>query len=167
MPLSLGTMPLVNDYSLCQQVVTVYHMEGTTITRTVWQKAYLERKKTESVGKSGSSETNGFLLVIPSDTQACHVGDKVYDGEGPEVPDAQAPATTTTTTTTTTTASAATTTTTGATTTTTTTGDQQPTQDAATWWRSFIPTKVDGLVVVRHVEVKRWAGAIVHTEAGG
>ena len=124
---SLGTLPLINDYSLCQQTVTVYHMEGGTVTRTVYPKAYLEHKRAESVSRTGSAETNTFLLVIPSDMQACHVGDKVFDGEGPEVPE----------------------------------------HDALSWWRSLIPTKVDGLVVVRNVAVRRWAGNIVHTEAGG
>lgn len=124
---SLGTMPLINDYSLCQQTVTVYHMDDGAVTRTVHSPAYLDSKKTENVDKTGSTEANGFLLVIPSSTQACHVGDKVYDGEGPAVPESE----------------------------------------VAAWWRSFIPAKVDGLVVVRYVDVKRWAGSIVHTEAGG
>jgi hypothetical protein len=120
-------MPLVNDYSLCQQTVTVYHNDGATVTRTVHPKAYLDHKRTEAVDKVGSAESNGFLLVIPAATQACHVGDKVYEGEGPDVP---------------------------------ATGQQA-------WWRGFIPTKVDALVVVRHVGVRRWAGSVVHTEAGG
>lgn len=124
---SLGTMPLLNDYSLCQQTVTVYHNDGNDVTRTVWPKAYFDSKKTEGIDRTGSNEANGFLLVIPSSVQACHVGDKVMDGNGPAVPDS----------------------------------------DAQAWWRSMIPTKVDGLCVVRYVDVKRWAGAIVHTEAGG
>ena len=120
-------MPLLNDYSLCQQTVTVYHNDGNDVTRTVWPKAYLDSKKTEGIDRTGSNEANGFLLVIPASSQACHVGDKVMDGEGPNVPDG----------------------------------------DAQSWWRSMIPTKVDGLCVVRYVDVKRWAGSIVHTEAGG
>ncbi len=34
-------------------------------------------------------------------------------------------------------------------------------------WASFIPSKVPGLVVVRWVDKKRFAGHICHTEAGG
>lgn len=34
-------------------------------------------------------------------------------------------------------------------------------------WAAFIPAKVAGLVVVRHVDPKYWHGCIVHTEAGG
>jgi len=123
---ALGAMPPLNDYSLCRQTVTVYHHGPDGITRTVHDRAYMERTKTEEVTRTGSSEKNGFLLVIPGDAQACRIGDKVLEGDGPEV----------------------------------------PTSDADAWWRSFIPAKVDGLVVVRHVSVGRWDGRIVHTEAG-
>lgn len=34
-------------------------------------------------------------------------------------------------------------------------------------WGALIPAKVPGLVVVQYVDVKRWGGEIVHTEAGG
>lgn len=34
-------------------------------------------------------------------------------------------------------------------------------------WTAFIPSKVEGLVVVKYVDPKYWRGAIVHTEAGG
>ena len=123
----LGGMPLLNDYSLCRDTVTVYHEEDGAVTRAVHPRAFLGSKKTENVDRTGSSEANGFLLVIPGSTQACRVGDKVMLGEGPQVPPG----------------------------------------DVMAWWRTLIPTKVDGLVVVKHVEVKRWDGAIVHTEAGG
>lgn len=34
-------------------------------------------------------------------------------------------------------------------------------------WAAFIPTKVNGLVVVDYVDPKYWNGQLVHTEAGG
>lgn len=34
-------------------------------------------------------------------------------------------------------------------------------------WASLIPSKVEGLVVVKYVDPKYWRGCIVHTEAGG
>ncbi len=123
----LGGMPLLNDYSLCRDAVTVYHMEDGAVTRAVHTRAFLDSKRTENVDRTGSSEANGFLLVIPGPTQACQVGDKVMLGEGPAV----------------------------------------PADAVAAWWRTFIPAKVDNLVVVGYVDVKRWDGAIVHTEAGG
>lgn len=45
-------------------------------------------------------------------------------------------------------------------------GPQVP-EDATKWWRTFIPSKVDNLVVVRWVDPKFWRGRMVHTEAGG
>ena len=34
-------------------------------------------------------------------------------------------------------------------------------------WAALIPSKVEGLVVVKYVDPKYWRGCIVHTEAGG
>ena len=124
---ALGSMPLLNDYSLCAQAVTVYSFDGEAVTRTVHDRAYLDFKKTENVDRTGSSESNSFLLVIPGSTLCVHVGDKVVLGEGPNV----------------------------------------PVSDVKAWWRSFIPAKVDNLVVVKHVDTKYWNGQLVHTEAGG
>lgn len=113
------------DYSLCNQTVTVYHWDGGTgYTRKVFKNAFLDFKKTQNVDKTGSSEANGFLLVIPGPVVPVAVGDKVLLGEGPEIATREA-------------------------------------------WASFIPEKVNGLVVVKYVDPKYWHGAIVHTEAGG
>ena len=73
------------DYSLCNQTVTVYHKDGDAYTRTVHDRAFLDFRKTQTTDKTGSRESNSFLLVIPGDTQAVFVGDKVLLGEGPEV----------------------------------------------------------------------------------
>lgn len=34
-------------------------------------------------------------------------------------------------------------------------------------WRRFMPSQVNGLVVVSYVDPKYWNGQLVHTEAGG
>ena len=74
------------DYSLCTQTVTVYHWDGKdTYTRKVFTDAFLDFKKTQNVDKTGSSEVNGFLLVIPGPSAPVSVGDKVLLGEGPEI----------------------------------------------------------------------------------
>lgn len=77
------------DYRLCNQTVTIYHWDGKdTYTRKVVKEgAFLEFKKTQNVDKTGSSEVNSFLLVIPGETVPVAVGDKVMIGEGPEVAD--------------------------------------------------------------------------------
>ena len=121
----------MNGYDLCNDTVTVYHFEsgGTggaaSVTRTVHARAYFEHRATNGVSKTGETEKNGFLLVIPGDTKASEVGDRVVLGEGPLVPQG----------------------------------------DVRAWWRSFIPSKVDDLVVVGTVKPIRYGGAIVHTEA--
>ena len=75
------------DYRLCNQTVTVYHQEGSEYIRTVYDRAFLDFRKTQAVDKTGSKEANSFLLVIPGATQAVFVGDKVLLGEGPEITD--------------------------------------------------------------------------------
>lgn len=74
------------DYRLCNQTVTVYHWDGEkTYTRTVLHNAFLDFRKTRNVDKTGSTEVNTFLLVIPGGSQAVFVGDKVLRGVGPEI----------------------------------------------------------------------------------
>lgn len=75
------------DYRLCNQTVTIYHWDGKdTYTRKVIDKgAFLDFKKTQNVEKTGSTEANSFLLVIPCSEVPVAVGDKVLHGEGPEV----------------------------------------------------------------------------------
>lgn len=74
------------DYRLCNQTVTIYHWDGGAgYTRKVIENAFLDIKKVQNVDKTGSSEANGFLLVIPGSVVPVAVGDKVILGEGPEV----------------------------------------------------------------------------------
>ena len=66
--------------------MTVYHDNGDkTYTRKVFTDAFLDFKKTQNVDKTGSSEANSFLLVIPGAVVPVAVGDKVMHGEGPEI----------------------------------------------------------------------------------
>ena len=75
------------DYSLCNQTVTIYHWDGgTNYTQKVIEKgAFLDFKKVQNVKKTGGTESNSFLLVIPGSTVPVAVGDKVLLGEGPEI----------------------------------------------------------------------------------
>lgn len=72
------------SYDLCTQTVTVYQKDGDTYKRTVYDRAFLDFRKTETTSKTGSREANSFLLVIPGDIVPVAVGDKVILGEGPE-----------------------------------------------------------------------------------
>lgn len=51
----------------------------------MYDRAFLDFKKTQNVDKTGSSESNSFLLVIPCDHQTVYVGDKVLLGTGAEI----------------------------------------------------------------------------------
>lgn len=75
------------DYRLCNQTVTLYQWDGGSgVTRRVIEKgAFLDFKKVQDVGRTGSTEVNSFLLVIPCDEIPVAVGDKVLPGEGPEI----------------------------------------------------------------------------------
>jgi len=74
------------DYSLCNQTVTIYHQgKAGVYIRKVIHNAFLDFKKTQNVGKTGSGEVNSFLLVIPGSEVPVAVGDKVIHGEGPEI----------------------------------------------------------------------------------
>lgn len=74
------------DYRMCNQTVTVYHWDGGTgYTRKVIRNAFLDFRKTQNVDKTGSTEANSFLLVIPGETVPVAAGDKVIMGEGPEI----------------------------------------------------------------------------------
>lgn len=74
------------DYRLCNQTITAYHWDGgTNFTRKVIHTAFLDFKKTQNVDKTGSTEVNSFLLVIPGETVPVAVGDKVMLSEGPEI----------------------------------------------------------------------------------
>jgi len=71
------------DYRMCNQTVTVYHWDGKdSYTRKVFTDAFMDFKKAQNVDKTGSSEANSFLLVIPGSTVPVAVGDKVLLGEG-------------------------------------------------------------------------------------
>lgn len=75
------------DYRMCNQTVTVYHQDGENYIRTVYDRAFLDFRKTVTVDKTGSRDSNSFLLVIPGSTQAVFVEDKVLLGVGPEITD--------------------------------------------------------------------------------
>lgn len=74
------------DYSrLCNQTVTVYHKDDDRYTQTVFHNAFLDFRKNQTVDRTGSKESNSFLLILPGDTQAVFVGDKVLLGDGPKI----------------------------------------------------------------------------------
>lgn len=122
--LSITKIPAAPDYRLCNMTVTVFHRQDEAYSKQVFHNAFLDFKKTQNTDKTGQSEVNSFLLVIPCDSQTIFVGDKVVSGEWEDI-----------------------------------TSPEQ--------WAAFIPSKVQGLSVVRYVDVKYYGGSITHIEAGG
>lgn len=101
-------------------VLTVYHLcEDKTVLRTE-VKGFMDYRKNRNVDKTGSTEVNSFLLILPPE-YSVGVGDKIYFGVGGK--------------------------------------DIE--------WLHFIPSKVQGLVVVRYVDPKYLGGKLHHTEVGG
>lgn len=77
------------DYSNCNQTITVYHEAAPGVYRCyVIHGAFLDFCKNRNIEKTGSRESNAFLLIIPE----CHAqlgfdydlknGDKVLLGIG-------------------------------------------------------------------------------------
>ncbi len=131
------------DYSLCDQTVTLYHAElgePFSCTRTVFRGAHFDAKKVETVDKTGNREANSFLLVLPSGWQGRPVWAAAASEGQPTfslVPGDKALL-----------------------------GEGPSIDDRAAWVR-FVPVSVPGLVVVKDVDVKYWAGQVCHIEAGG
>ena len=128
MRIARNASPIQYDI-LCNQTVTVYRKAdengATQFKRTVYEKAFMDFRKTVSTDRLGATEANSVLLVVPGRVQTVFPGDKVILGIGPEIPS----------------------------------GDY--------WAKEFIPSKVNGLVVIKYADPKYWNGKIVHTEAGG
>ena len=73
------------DYSLCNQTVTVYRLQGETVLRQVVQGCYFESRTERKTDALGSRTDFGFLLVTPGPEQRVFPGDRVMPGVGPEI----------------------------------------------------------------------------------
>ncbi|MEG0854573.1 MAG: hypothetical protein RSF82_11905 [Angelakisella sp.] len=142
--LSLQRSSIPRSYAHCNQIVTIYHLEGVQYHRTVIHGAYLDFRKNSNVDKLGSKESNSFLLVVPQGADGktylapteyalravkdgCYTlvpNDKILLGEGREVA-------------------------------------------TAAEWREFTPSRVDGLTVAQYIDLKYWQGKLCHLEVGG
>lgn len=73
------------DHSLCDRTVTVYRNQGDTVSRLVAEGCYFSWQEEQVVDDMGSRRETLCLLIMPGDTQRVFVGDRVFDGIGPEV----------------------------------------------------------------------------------
>ena len=72
-------------YGLCSQRVTIYRKQGDTVLRQVVENCYLSRQEEFVTDVLGTRQGVEFRLIIPGNRQQIHLGDRVYDGIGPEI----------------------------------------------------------------------------------
>jgi len=77
-----------NYTKLFKQTISVY--DQTTYKKTVYRNAFFDFRKVQNVDRTGSSEANTALIVVPGAAQPFRVGDKVMIGDGPVLADARA-----------------------------------------------------------------------------
>lgn len=143
MSLNQGVLPA---YSLCNQTISVYNILTTNgkqqyMKTVISNGAFFDYKRSWQEQKTGSVGETSCLLIIPQNA----------NGKAFVVPSAY----------------------TGKPNTYTLDknhkvclgigADIENTQQ----WAQFIPSKVDGLIVIQHVDPKYYNGQIIHIEAGG
>lgn len=75
------------DYSLCDKTVTVYRQDRGRLWREVLEGCYYVHQTVELCDVLGRRQERRFLLIVPGPCQRVFVGDRIYDGVGPEVED--------------------------------------------------------------------------------
>lgn len=80
-------------YPLCTQTVTLYHPDAAagTVTRRVVTGAFLDRRTRLTHGETGQQQSQDFVLILPAaaglpgQDYILEPGDRVLEGEGPNV----------------------------------------------------------------------------------
>lgn len=75
------------DYSLCDRTVTIYRKENGVVQRLVAEGCYYVWQVAEETDVLGTRQVTRFLLIMPGACQRVFVGDRIYDGVGPEAVD--------------------------------------------------------------------------------
>ena len=127
------------DYVLCGQTVTVYHQDAEKhVHRTVIRGVHLDAKSSHTLDKTGSKTEHTFLLVIPQ--RSCtFVPPGEYAGDPGTYTLTELDKVLP--------------------------GEGPELADAA--WPSFLPARVPGLLIVRHIDPKYYGGRLCHVEVSG
>lgn len=72
------------DYSLCCQTVTLYRLEADRVNRQVVENAFYSYTSAVTETDTGPRHNRSFTLILPGDADI-QIGDRVYDGIGPEI----------------------------------------------------------------------------------
>ncbi len=73
------------DYSLCDRTVTLYRQDRGRLWREVVEDCYYAYEEVQLTDLLGDRRETRFLLIMPGTCQRVWVGDRVYDGVGPEL----------------------------------------------------------------------------------
>lgn len=73
------------DYRFCDRTVTVYRLENGHVHRTVMQGCYYFWQVQQVCDLYGTRQETKFLLIVPGQDRPVQVGDRIYDGVGPEI----------------------------------------------------------------------------------
>lgn len=79
------------EYPLCDRTVTVYRWEDGRVQRQVVDNCYYHYTYKQVTDMYGTRQDTGFLLIMPGSSQRVFVGDRIYDGVGPQITEAQWP----------------------------------------------------------------------------
>lgn len=72
-------------YGLFEQTVTVYRMENGQVIRRIYGGAYLNMHTQMDWDTQGRQTVRKFQLILPGEDVVLAPGDRVYDGEGPQI----------------------------------------------------------------------------------
>lgn len=72
-------------YPLCRQKVTIYRRKGQSVLRQVFDNCYYQWQDCLREAEEGTRMERKFLLVIPGDVQTVFPGDRIFEGEGPQI----------------------------------------------------------------------------------
>lgn len=78
-------MDLPVDYTMCCQTVTVYRKTPRGILRTELPGCHLQWEERVTLQTTGWGQERRFLLIQPGQSQQVFAGDRIFDGIGPEI----------------------------------------------------------------------------------
>lgn len=73
------------DYSLCDQTVTVYHKQGNRVLRQVIEGCYYHWREEQTEDAYGICRQTLCQLILPGAAHSISIGDRVYNGIGPQI----------------------------------------------------------------------------------
>lgn len=73
------------DYCLCDQTVTIYRKVENRIHRQVVNGVYYTYREVHQEDESGVRRQRLCQLILPADGVEIQIGDRVYDGIGPQI----------------------------------------------------------------------------------